>query len=118
MVMLSGYNTNVPYGDAVFHVQTEDGGRRNPVITSLLYYQGAILLSRKMRYDHLLHEKDIEEKVSELMKIQHKQVLSEMMNGKVREVEEIVGRSAHAAPQKEEETVDISDTLIDYIITR
>jgi hypothetical protein len=52
--MLTGFNTNVPYKDQTFHVQTEDGGTRNPVLTTLLYHKGAILVSEKTSYADLL----------------------------------------------------------------
>jgi len=48
--MLGGFNTNVRYRGRKFHVQTEDNGRANPKIITLLYEGGVILTSRKRAY--------------------------------------------------------------------
>lgn len=80
--MLTGYNTNISYKKKVYHVQTEDSGRNNPVIVSLLYFQGAILASKKTSYAHLLNDADFKTKVREMMKEQHKALIKELLEGK------------------------------------
>jgi hypothetical protein len=80
--MLTGYNTNISYENKVYHVQTEDSGQNNPVIVSLLYFQGAILSSKKTTYAHLLNDPDFRVKVREMMKEQHKSLIKEVMDGK------------------------------------
>jgi hypothetical protein len=114
--MLSGYNTNVPYEEEVFHVQTEDGGVRNPVITTLLYHEGAILLSQVTRYADVLNDANWQDKVAELMKRQHKNIVRKLMRGKLREVEAIAG--AGSPEPAVEAKVDIEEIILDYIITR
>ncbi len=79
--MLTGFNTNVPYKGDMFHVQTEDGGAKNPVITSLLYHKGAILVSEKSSYADLLVDDDWKQKVLERMKEQHRTVIKKLMAG-------------------------------------
>jgi len=79
--MLTGFNTNVPYKGEMFHVQTEDGGARNPVLTTLLYYKGAILISEKSSYADLLVDDDWKERVLERMKEQHRAVIKKLMGG-------------------------------------
>jgi hypothetical protein len=80
--MLVGYNTNIPYKDKTYHVQTEDNGKNNPVIVTLLYSKGAILASKKTSYADIISEPDYERKVRELMKAQHKVMIKELIAGK------------------------------------
>jgi hypothetical protein len=80
--MLVGYNTNISYKEHVYHVQTEDSGQKNPVIVSLIYSQGAIIASRKTNYAHIAHDPDFREKVTKIMKTQHKWMMKELLAGK------------------------------------
>ncbi len=80
--MLVGYNTNVPYKGKLYHVQTEDNGLGNPVITTLLYFKGTILSSKKISYAHLAGGADYEVKVREIMKEQHKEMIKGLVKGK------------------------------------
>jgi hypothetical protein len=110
--MLTGFNTNVPYKGDMFHVQTEDGGARNPMLTTLLYYKGAILISEKASYADLLVDDDWKEKVLERMKEQHRSVIRKLMGGHYtgdapEEDEDAAGESREA---------NLEDTLIKYII--
>jgi len=81
--MLTGYNTDFKFQNKVYHVQTEDGGVNSPFITSLLYHQGAILASRKTSYADILKADCLEEVVRELMMEQHKQMIRDLMQGKL-----------------------------------
>jgi hypothetical protein len=80
--MLVGYNTNISYKERIYHIQTEDSGKSNPVIVTLLYSQGAILASKKTSYADFISAPDFKEKVSKLMKIQHKVMIKELLSGK------------------------------------
>jgi hypothetical protein len=81
--MLTGYNTDFKFQGKVFHCQTEDGGTSSPYITSLLYHQGAILASRKTSYADILKADCLDEVVRELMMEQHKQMIRDLMQGKL-----------------------------------
>ena len=81
--MLTGYNTDFKFQGKIYHCQTEDGGLNSPSITSLLYYQGAILASRKTSYADILKADCLEEVVRELMMEQHKQMIRDLMQGKM-----------------------------------
>src|ERR1019366_7225907 len=48
--VITGFNTDVKHDTKVFHVQTEDRGLANPVVESLVYVGGEILLSKKSPY--------------------------------------------------------------------
>jgi len=81
--MLTGYNTDFKFQGKVFHCQTEDGGTSSPYITSLLYHQGAILASRKTSYADILKADCLDEVVRELMMEQHKQMIRDLLQGKL-----------------------------------
>lgn len=81
--MLTGYNTDFKFQGKIYHCQTEDGGVNSPYITSLLYLQGAILASRKTSYADILKSDCLDEVVRELMMEQHKQMIRDLMKGKL-----------------------------------
>jgi len=81
--MLTGYNTDFKFQGKIYHVQTEDGGANSPFITSLLYHQGAILSSRKISYADILKADCLDEVVRELMMEQHKQMIRDLMHGRL-----------------------------------
>jgi hypothetical protein len=80
--MLVGYNTNISYKGKTYHIQTEDSGQSNPVIVTLLFSKGAILASRKTSYAQILSDPDYVEKVTKIMKTQHKGMIKELMAGR------------------------------------
>lgn len=106
--MLSGYNTNVPHRGHTYHVQTEDGGRGNPVITTLLYERGAILDSVQSTYADVLIDEDWKTKVVALMREQHKKIIQAVMSSKYDEPEDLV----QEAPQEE----TIESLVAGYIV--
>lgn len=79
--MIVGYNTDIKYRQEVFHIQTEDKGQGNPLIETLVYLHGEILLSRRISYAHLLASAEKTKKVKNLMKSQHDQVINELKEG-------------------------------------
>ncbi len=108
--MLTGYNTDFKFQGKIYHVQTEDGGINNPYITSLLYYQGAILASRKTSYEDIIKADCLEEVVRELMMEQHKQMIRDLMQGRlqVQLPQQQTGQPApKPAPVKEEPAVQV-----------
>lgn len=123
--MLVGYNTNVPYKGITYHVQTEDNGLKNPVIVTLLYLKGTILASKKTNYAHIASIPDSKEKVRELMKEQHKNMIKELIAGRHTQGEEAapVPGNETATPeqqagQKNQIAKSLDDILLDYIIKR
>jgi hypothetical protein len=96
--MLTGYNTDFKFQGKIYHVQTEDGGINSPSITSLLYHQGAILASRKTSYADIIKADCLDEVVRELMMEQHKQMIRDLMQGKL-EIQTPAQQSAPPAPQ-------------------
>jgi len=114
---LTGYNTNITYKGAVYHAQTEDSGPKNLVITTLLYYKGAILASKKTTYGHLFGEADWQEKVERIMKTQHHSMIKDLLSGKY------TGDAPPPEPEAKEPVAvetekGLDDILLDYIISR
>jgi len=79
--MIPGFNHNVRYKGILYHVQTEDSGIDNPVITTLLYKAGTILSSKRTSYSDILNSDKMEEVVKDIMKEQHKLMLYDLKNG-------------------------------------
>ena len=80
--MITGFNTDVKHGGRVFHVQTEDKGKGNPKIETLIYVGGQILDSVRFDYSEKISEGYDEELVTQLMEEQHRRVVRDIKTGK------------------------------------
>ena len=81
--MITGFNTDVEYEGRVFHVQTEDKGRGNPVVESLVYSGGEIVGSRRASYDELAKSPQYSEaEVLRRMESQHQALIRDIRNGR------------------------------------
>lgn len=81
--MITGFNTDVEYEGRVFHVQTEDKGRANPVVESLVYSKGEIVASRRESYGELATSAQYSEpEVLKRMETQHQALIREIRNGR------------------------------------
>jgi len=83
--MLPGFNTNITYKNTKYHIQTEDGGVKNPVIVTFLYSEGEIIASKKTSYAHLTGEADYRERVKKFMSDQHRSVIKNLLAGEYSE---------------------------------
>ena len=79
--MIPGFNHNIRYRGVLYHIQTEDSGIENPVVTTLLYQGGTILSSKRTSYSDIVNSDKMEEVVREIMKEQHKLMLFDLKNG-------------------------------------
>ncbi|MEM8963367.1 MAG: hypothetical protein AAGD38_17910 [Acidobacteriota bacterium] len=80
--MITGYNTDVRYGDLVLHVQTEDKGHGNPFIESLIYYGGQVVVAKRASYADLLQNGQGNDAVMSLMDHQHRMMIKAIRAGK------------------------------------
>src|SRR5580765_3397625 len=81
--MITGFNTDVEYEGRVFHVQTEDKGRTNPVIESLVYAKGEIVASRRSFYSELASSDEYSDpEVLQRMESQHQALIRDIRNGR------------------------------------
>jgi len=87
----------VRHGGKLFHVQTEDSGRRNPHVISHLYFGGTILASEKTRYDELLdlESESLAKDVRGLIEEQHKSMLKKLKRG---EFDRVISERLGGAP--------------------
>ena len=80
--VITGFNTDVKYKGVIYHVQTEDKGRANPIIETLIYKGGEILGSRRLPYADLLKAPEDEPTITKLMEDQHKGMIIEVKRGR------------------------------------
>ncbi|MEP6921204.1 MAG: hypothetical protein ABI967_08765 [bacterium] len=90
--MITGYNTDIEHGGVVYHVQTEDKGLETPLILSLVYAGGAILASKRTRYEDLIASGFTDEALSERVTRQHKLICAAIHAGRLADLK----RMAHA----------------------
>ena len=78
-----GFNNNVKYEGAVFHVQTEDSGLDAPhVITHLFADGGRVIKSHKRTYEKEVSRPDVAAYVRSLMKAQHMEMVLALREGR------------------------------------
>lgn len=82
-MVLTGYNTDIDYAGTTYHVQTEDKGRSNPVVESLVYARGEILYSRRTSYQDLVDEKVESDAIATLMERQHHTIVEAIRRGRL-----------------------------------
>jgi hypothetical protein len=87
--VITGYNTDVEHGGVVYHVQTEDKGLDSPLILSLVYAGGAILASKRSRYDDLIEAGFSDEALAERLKRQHRLICAAIHAGRIEELKRL-----------------------------
>ena len=80
--MIGGFNSEIEHNGTVFHVQTEDKGRSNPVIESLIYVGGQVVVSRRDEYADLVQRQASDEEVGDRMDRQHKLMIAAIKSGR------------------------------------
>ena len=85
-VVLTGYNTDIDNAGTTYHVQTEDKGRSNPIVESLVYARGEILYSRRTSYQDLVDEQVENSAIATLMERQHHTIIEVIRRGRLAEL--------------------------------
>lgn len=80
--MITGYNTDVRHVDMVIHVQTEDKGRDNPFLESVIYVGGRVVTTKRSSYAELLAEGKGDADIAALMERQHRTILAAIKAGR------------------------------------
>jgi hypothetical protein len=126
--MIMGLNTDVEYQGKTYHVQTEDSGRQNPTIATILFQSGAILASRKTSYADIVNAEDLPAVVKGLMNEQHRKMIQDLQAGRIFQEasqsgpKSVVGRPP--APPPEAPTTapggkkSLDDMILDYLAAR
>ena len=81
--MITGFNTDIEHNGVIYHVQTEDKGLDSPLILSLVYAGGAILASKRSRYEDLIATGFDEEALAERLKRQHRLICAAINAGRI-----------------------------------
>ncbi|HZX34984.1 MAG TPA: hypothetical protein VFF54_00635 [Thermodesulfobacteriota bacterium] len=116
--MKLGLNQNVPYKGELYHVQTEDGGKKNPFITTVVFKAGVVFGSRKTSYSDILKFDKLDLAVGEIMDEQHNAVIKDLKSGAFHKPKEpkasaIPRAAAKAEDKTNEESVD--DIINQYL---
>ena len=82
-MVLTGYNTDIDNAGTTYHVQTEDKGRSNPVVESLVYARGEILYSKRTSYQDLVDEQVENSAIATLMERQHHTIIEVIRRGRL-----------------------------------
>lgn len=85
-IVITGFNTDIEHDGVVYHVQTEDKGLDSPLILSLVYSGGAILASKRSRYEDLIAEGFNEEVLTQRLKRQHRLICAAINAGRLEEL--------------------------------
>jgi hypothetical protein len=80
--MITGFNTDIQFNGKVYHVQTEDRGRDNPLLETLVYVKGQILDALRTSYAELLSAGADERRLAGMLEAQHKRVIRSIKNGR------------------------------------
>jgi hypothetical protein len=79
--MIPGLNSNVSYTGVEYHIQTEDLGRKNPYVLTLVFRAGAIVAREKVNYRDALGDKAPEAEIKTFMDQQHQRIMRQVMAG-------------------------------------
>jgi hypothetical protein len=123
-VVLTGYNTDIEHAGTVYHVQTEDKGRSNPFVESLVYASGEILYSRRTPYHDLVDQELDARTIATIMDRQHRAIVEAIGAGRLKKLLEpddeatdddttVVHPEAMPAPLSAE--ISLDQVILDYL---
>ena len=85
-MVLTGFNTDIEHAGVTYHVQTEDKGRANPFVESLVCARGEILYSRRTSYQGLVDQKVDRKALASLLERQHRSIVEAIRRGRLTEL--------------------------------
>jgi hypothetical protein len=119
-LVLTGFNTDIEHSGTTYHVQTEDKGRGNPLVESLVYTSGEILDSRRTAYDDLVRQDVDREAVASLMERQHRSIVDAVQAGGLArltsEIEEIAADDDTTITHRDAEAGVGDEPSLDQVI--
>jgi len=118
--MIPGLNTNVTHAGVEYHVQTEDLGRQNPYVLTLVFRAGAIVAREKVDYREALGEGAPEVRVKRFMDQQHQRIIQEILAGRPQEraaSEPGQQPPSQAAPAPPKPSLPPADKSLDRLVT-
>jgi len=84
--MITGFNTDVRHQGQLYHVQTEDRGKQNPILESLVYIGGTIIAKKLTSYSDQLDKGAGEDTINALLKRQHQVVIAAIKAGRIEDL--------------------------------
>jgi hypothetical protein len=108
--MITGHNTDVRYGELVLHVQTEDKGKDNPYIESLIYFGGQVVVAKRASYAEQLADGTSTEEITALIDRQHRMMIKAIQAGKFDDKISKFGPIKTKQPETSEVTTDFDFT--------
>ena len=108
-IVITGFNTDIEHDGVVYHVQTEDKGLESPLILSLVYSGGAILATKRSRYEDLITAGFDEELLAQRLKRQHRLICAAINAGRIEDLKRM-GRSEEKI---ETEAPEIPPAVVD-----
>ena len=109
--MVAGFNHNFRYQGEVYHIQTEDSGLKNPNIVTLLYQGGTILASKKTSYADIAKVDNLNKVVEELMKEQHKEMMKDLVNGRIHAARDLIEKEGMAPKAPPPDALPVEETV-------
>ena len=122
--MIFGFNTDVKYGDTVYHVQSE--ARANDLLLQTqVFVKGHCIGKRAASYaDHVTRPGFSEEHMHEMLKSQHRLVLDAVKEGRVdgiidmkNEIQDVDGRGLSLKWNNAEATLDGKTVKMSFTVT-
>lgn len=100
--VITGFNTDIEHDGIIYHVQTEDKGLETPLMLSLVYTGGAILASKRARYDDLIESGFDEKELAKRLLRQHKLICAALRAGRLDDLKKMTERDSsrsHTTPE-------------------
>src|SRR5215510_569995 len=97
--MITGFNTDVRHEGHLYHVQTEDRGKDNPILESLVYVGGTVVAKKLTPYSDQLNKGATEEVIASLLKRQHQVIIAAIKAGRI---QDLIRHSAKEPARKAE----------------
>jgi len=121
--MQLGLNEDIIHKGERYHIQTEDGGRKNPLITTLLFKGGVVIASKRISYADILRFDKLDTVVREIMIEQHKEAIKNLLEGLYDRPEEkkaVERRPSISVPEdfnrgEAEEEKGMDDIILQYL---
>jgi len=90
--MLIGFNNDIEFNGMMFHIQTEDHGIKDGHITTILFYSGQILDSKKIGYhediEGITEEEEKKKVIKKRMVTLHREFYKKLFDGTYNEAVE------------------------------
>ena len=113
--MITGFNTDIEYEGVVYHVQTEDKGLESPLILSLVYSGGAILASKRSRYEDLIESGFQEDVLTQRLQRQHRLICAAINAGRLEDLKRMSSKQVVEVEAEITSEVEPKETEIELL---